>query len=223
METPENPHRPDFFSTLAVLGEDLLAAAKLLRAILFTPSPARVGDHLKHIRSLEAASNATVRDAIRDLELADGHAPLSALQATILLRGLDDAMDALEEAAGFVEAYAIQQRTDQSVKLATFLARAAEELLRCITGLRDRRDISSRVRAVAEIENEADELYRAALGSLMIFGGDTLHAVRWKDIYDRLEAAIDRCEEAAQLLDGVSSRHSTAAARDAGGEGSSGR
>lgn len=212
MDASGDSHHRDLFSILVVLGEDLLAAARLLRAMLFTPSPSRVGDHLKHIRSLEAASNATLRDAIRDLGLADGHAPISALQATVLLRGLDDAMDALEEAAGFVEAYAIEQRTDQSVKLASFLARAAGELLRCITGLRDGRDISTRVQAVAGIEDEADEFYRAALGSLMVFGGDTLHAIRWKDIYDRLEEAIDRCEEAAQLLGGVGSRRATEAA-----------
>lgn len=190
----------DLFAAFVDLGEDLLAAARLLHEALFTPSPSKMNESLRHIRSSEEASNATVRGVIRGLDLEDGSGPLSTLQVTILLRYLDDAMDVLEEAAGFLQAYAIHQRTNQAVKLASFLVRAAEELLRCIMGLRDDKDISSRVRAVAEIENEADELYRAALGALMVFGSDPFHAMRWKDIYDRLEGAIDRCEEAAQFI-----------------------
>lgn len=185
------------------LGEDLLAAARLLQEAISTPSPSKMNDNLRHIRSLEDASNETARSMLRGLGSGGEAGPLSALQVTILLRYLDDAMDALEETAGFLQAYAVHQRTDQAVKLGSFLVQAAEGLLRCMIGLRDEDDISSRVRAVAGIEDEADELYRASLGHLMIFGGDPLHAMRWKDIYDSLEAAIDRCEEAAQFLDGL--------------------
>lgn len=66
--------------------------------------------------------------------------------------------------------------------------------------MREGRDISPRVRAVSDIEDQADEVYRAALGALVLLGTDPFQAIRWKDIYDRLEQAIDRCEEAAQLL-----------------------
>jgi uncharacterized protein Yka (UPF0111/DUF47 family) len=206
MDAREHPSGPGLFAALVELGEDLLAGAKLLREALHTPSPSRMNENLKHIRSLEEASNATVRNLVGALDPEDSSGPLSAFQVTMLLRYLDDAMDAMEEAAGFLQAYAIEQRADRAVKLASFLVRATEELLHCITGLRDHGEISSRVRAVAEIENEADEFYRAVLGHLMIFGSDPFHAMRWKDIYDRLEEAIDRCEETAQLLDGVSSR-----------------
>lgn len=205
----------DLLAAAVELGEDLLAAAKLLQEAISTPSPSKMNENLTHVRSLEDASNETVRSMLRGLGSGEDSGPLSALQFTMLLRYLDDAMDALEEAAGFLQAYAIHQRTDQAVKLASFLVRAAEGLLRCITGSRDRRDIGSLVRSVAEIENEADELYRAALGHLMVFGSDPFHAMRWKDIYDSLEAAIDRCEEAAQFLGGLG-------ARDAAGAGEPG-
>lgn len=194
---------PHLFAAFVELGEDLLAAAKLLHSILVTPSPSRMDEHLKHIRSLEEASNATIRDVVRDLDSEDGSGVLSAIQVTLLLRYLDEAMDAVEEATAFVHIYTVEQRTDQAVKLASFLVRTTDELLRCITGLRDREDISARVRSVAGIEDEADELYRAALGHLMIFGSEPFQAIRWKDIYDRLEKAINSCEEAAQFLGGL--------------------
>jgi uncharacterized protein Yka (UPF0111/DUF47 family) len=168
-----------------------------------------MNENLKHIRSLEEASNATVKNLVGARGPEGSSGPFSAFQVTILLRYFDDAMDAMEEASAFLQAYAIDQHAERAVKLASFLVRATEGLLRCITGLRDHREISSRVRKVAEIENEADELYRAMLGHLMIFGSDPFHAMRWKDIYDRLEEAIDRCEEMAQLLDSASSQTSS--------------
>lgn len=189
----------DLLGAAVELGEDLLAAAKLLQEAISTPSPSKMNENLKHVRSLEDASNETIRVVLRGLRSGEGYA----LQVTILLRHLDDAMDALEEAAGFLQAYAIHQRTDQAVKLASFLVQAAEGLVRCMAGLRNGEDISSRVQAVARIEDEADELYRATLGHLMVFGSDPFHAIRWKDIYDSLEAAIDRCEEATQFLGGL--------------------
>ena len=205
MNVGDHPSQPDLFAAFVELGEDLLAAARLLHELLVTPSPSRMGEDLKRIRSLEEASNATVRDVTGNLGLEGGSGRLSALQVTLLLRHLDEAMDSLEEAAAFVNLYTVDQRTDQAVRLASFLVRVAEELLGCITGLRDRMDISSRVRAVARIEDEADELYRTALGALVIFGSDPFQAIRWKDIYDRLEKAIDSCEEAAQFLGGTDS------------------
>lgn len=225
MDTQDHLSAPDPFVALVELGEQLLASAKLLQEALYTPSPSRMNENLKHIRSLEEASNATARDVVWGLDRERNPGPLSAFQVTILLRHLDDAMDAMEEAAGFLQAYATDQRTGQAVKLASFLVRAAEGLLRCIMGVRDRGEIGSQVRAVAEIENEADELYRAALGHLMVFGGDAFHAMRWKDIYDGLEEAIDRCEAAAQFLGGVSPRRETkpAVAKAGGGKEGSGR
>lgn len=203
MNSRNSRSRPDLFAAFVELGEDLLAAAKLLHSILVAPSPSQMSEHLKHIRSLEEASNATIRDVVLELDNEDGSGPLSPIQVTLLLRYLDEAMDAVEETTAFVHIYTVDQRTDQAVKLASFLVRVAEELLRCIRGLRDREDISARVRSVAGIEDEADELYRAALGALMIFGSDPFQAIRWKDIYDRLERAIDSCEEAAQFLGGL--------------------
>lgn len=195
----------DLLGGAAELGEDLLAAAKLLQQAISTPSLSKMNENLKHARTLDDASNETARGVFRSLGSGEGSMPLSALQITTLLRYLDGAMDVLEEAAGFLQAYAIHQRTDQALKLASFLVRAAEGLLRCVSSLGDGQDISGRIWAMAAIEDEADELYWAALGALMTFGSDPFHAMHLKDIYDSLEAAIDRCEEAAHL-DGLGLR-----------------
>jgi uncharacterized protein len=203
MESQENPSDANLFSFVIDLAEDLLAAARLLHSAFVDPTQIRA--NVEHIQSLEEASDVTNREIF--LEVSETTAkPLSAIQTVTLIQNLDGAMDALEEAADFVRLYANfgVNPTDQAIKMASSLRQATEELLGCVTGVRDHQDISSHVRAVAEIENAADEVYRAALGALVIFGADPLEAVRWKDVYDRLEESLDRCEETAQFLGSIS-------------------
>lgn len=203
MNSRENPSALQLFSTIVDLAEDFRAAARLLHAALV--DPAKIPAHTGHIRTLEEASDVTIREIVRELEASETAAdPLSATQTVRLIQNLDGAMDALEEAADFVQMYAdLDRPTDQATKMAFLLQRAADEFLACTTGVRDCRNISAHVQAVAEIENAADEIYRAALGALVVFGEDPFHAIRWKDIYDRLEESLDRCEEAAQFLGSI--------------------
>lgn len=201
----ETSHNPPLLAEIVDVVEDLVAAARLLHAAFVDPS--RAAEHARMIRELEESSDATIRSAFRSLEAPDAIGPFSAAQAATLLRGLDDAMDALEEAADFTQIYAIASFTDPAVKLASFLRQTAEGLLACVTGIGEGRRIAPDIRWVDELENAADEVYRAALGHLMLLGPrDPFFAIRWKDIYDRLEEAIDRCEEVAQFLGSVSTK-----------------
>ena len=72
MNVGDQPSQPDLFAAFVELGEDLLAAARLLHELLVTPSPSRMGEDLKRIRSLEEASNATIRDVTGNLGLEGG-------------------------------------------------------------------------------------------------------------------------------------------------------
>ena len=92
MNVGDHPSHPDLFAAFVALGENLLAAARLLHELLVRPSPSLMGEDLKRIRSLEEASNATVRDVTRNLGFEGGSGRLSALQVTLPLRHLDDAI-----------------------------------------------------------------------------------------------------------------------------------
>jgi uncharacterized protein Yka (UPF0111/DUF47 family) len=204
MDPSHSPEASDLLAEVLDVVEDLVAAARLLQTAFIEPS--RAAEHARMIRRLEESSDATIRSALRNLEDPDTTGPLSVAQTITLLRNLDDAMDALEEAADFTQIYAIRNFTDPAIKLASFLRQAAEGLLDCMTGIRDGRQIGPHVRRVDELENSADDVYRATLGHLMLLGPrDPFFAIRWKDIYDRLEEAIDRCEEVAQFLGSISS------------------
>jgi uncharacterized protein len=117
---------------------------------------------------------------------------------------VDDVADAAENASELLGLYAIVTPTKQSFALCALLVRAAEELALLLEELRGSRGSSDRIRAIKEIEDEADDVARAARASL--FKDDRIDPViviRWKDIYEALEDAVDACDTAAHLVGNV--------------------
>ena len=117
---------------------------------------------------------------------------------------VDDVADAAENASELLGLYAIVTPTRQSFELCALLVRAAEELALLLEELRGSRGSSDRIRAIKEIEDEADDVARAARASL--FKDDRIDPViviRWKDIYEALEDAVDACDTAAHLVGNV--------------------
>ncbi|HEY1512781.1 MAG TPA: DUF47 family protein, partial [Gaiellaceae bacterium] len=117
---------------------------------------------------------------------------------------VDDVADEAENAAELLGLYGVVSPTKQSFELCALLVRAANELALLLGELRDLHGSSDRIRAIKEIEDEADDVARAARASL--FKDDRIDPViviRWKDIYEALEDAIDACDVAAARVGNV--------------------
>ncbi|HZQ80848.1 MAG TPA: DUF47 family protein [Gaiellaceae bacterium] len=117
---------------------------------------------------------------------------------------VDDVADAAENAAELLGLYGVQTVTKQSFALCALLVRAADELAALLAELPHLRGSSERIPAIKAIEDEADDVARAARASL--FKDDRIDPViviRWKDIYEALEDAVDACETAAHLVGNV--------------------
>jgi predicted phosphate transport protein (TIGR00153 family) len=117
---------------------------------------------------------------------------------------VDDVADEAENAAELLGLYGVETPTKQSFQLCRLLVRAAEELAMLLGELRELHGSSDRIRAIKEIEDEGDDVARAARASL--FKDDRIDPViviRWKDIYEALEDAIDACETAAHLVGNI--------------------
>jgi uncharacterized protein len=117
---------------------------------------------------------------------------------------IDDVADAAENAAELLGLYGVESPTRQSFELCRLLVRAAEELATLLAELRHVRGGSARIAAIKEIEDEADTVARAARASL--FKDDRIDPViviRWKDIYEALEDAVDRCDTAASRIGNI--------------------
>ena len=186
-----------------LLDEAGKSAAAVARAVqqrfLGWPS----GPSQDEIKALEHESDAIV-------SLLLGHAntmfmtPFDREDLVTLAFAVDDIADAAENASELLGLYGVETPTKQSFELCALLVRAAEEVELLLTGLRSRQGASERVRAIKEIEDEADGVARAARASL--FRDDRIDPViviRWKDIYEALEEAVDACETAAHRVGNI--------------------
>jgi predicted phosphate transport protein (TIGR00153 family) len=117
---------------------------------------------------------------------------------------VDDVADAAENAVELLGLYGVEQPTRQAIELCRLLVRATERLAALLAGLRDMKGSSEQIREIKAIEDEADDVARAARASL--FKDDRIDPViviRWKDIYEALEEAVDACETAAHRVGNI--------------------
>ena len=117
---------------------------------------------------------------------------------------VDEVPDKIENAAELLGLYGVESPTKQSLELCGLLVRATEELAALLSRLRGLRGSAEEIRTIKAIEDEADDVARAARASL--FKDDRIDPViviRWKDIYEALEDAVDACETAAHRVGNI--------------------
>jgi len=117
---------------------------------------------------------------------------------------VDDVADAIENASELFGLYGVETPTEQSFELCGLLVRATEQLSLLLARLKGLRGSADEVRAIKGIEDEADDVARAARASL--FKDETIDPVvviRWKDIYEALEDAVDACDTAATRVGNI--------------------
>ena len=120
-----------------------------------------------------------------------------------LSSALDDVIDLTEEAADYLGIYGIEAPMEQSLKLASILLEATRQVALAVPGVRDFSDVSSFTREIHRLENEGDRMSRDAIASLFSGGIDPMVVIRWKDIFERLEQAIDATEHVADVIDEI--------------------
>jgi uncharacterized protein len=151
------------------------------------------GDRIAHDILHRLAGNGHGRRGL--LDPADVHALTSAL---------DDIVDHAEEAADQLTLYGVEAPMEQAQELAGVLVDCAAQVTAALCGLRDGADLAPHLIEIHRLENDGDRLVRAAVASLFANGIDPMMLIRWKDIFDTLEEAVDDCETVANVLEGIS-------------------
>ncbi|HUA71337.1 MAG TPA: DUF47 family protein [Solirubrobacteraceae bacterium] len=129
--------------------------------------------------------------------------PIDREDILALASALDDIVDYAEEVADLLVLYQIEAPMDQAISLARVLNQACQEVGDAIPLLRGFRDLSGHTVAVNRLENEGDRITREAVASLFDAPIDPMVVIRWKDLFERLEAAIDSTEHVAYILEGI--------------------
>lgn len=124
---------------------------------------------------------------------------------------LDDVLDYVEATSDRLALFAITEPTPEAKELARIIVEAAEEICKGVKGLhtlRNPEEILHRCQEINRLENEADTVSRAALGRLFRGEFTALEAIAWKDLYDHLEDATDKCEDVANVLESIVVKYS---------------
>ena len=138
--------------------------------------------------------------------------PIDREDILMLAGRLDDVVDAMDEAAQYVLEYRIEEPTVHARRLAEIIVECADEVERAVALLSSRgsklEDILPMTVEINRLENVADQVASRARGELFNDGLDVTQILKWRDIYDDLEEATDRAEDAANVLEGIVLKHS---------------
>ena len=136
--------------------------------------------------------------------------PIDRDQIHTLITRMDDVMDYVEAAAERIELYEITTMTNDVRDLADCLHRSAQQVEGAVRGLRDLKDTHATLKLCIDInrlENEADAILRRSVARLFKEEKDPITVIKWKEIYENLESASDRCEDVANIIEGVILEH----------------
>jgi uncharacterized protein len=189
-----------FFELFEEAGQNILHAADLLDRMLRNYPDSK--DLARDILICEQEGDRITHDIINRLNLTFV-TPIDREDILALASALDDIVDFTEEVADYLGLYKIEAPMDQAIRLAHTLLLASQQVAEAIPRLRGFRDLSHYTVEINRLENEGDRIVREAVASLFQNGIDPMVVIRWKDLFERLEEAIDAAEHVANILEGI--------------------
>ncbi len=136
--------------------------------------------------------------------------PFDREDIALLAHTMDDVIDFIHAAADAMFIYKIKAPTERAKQLADIILQGAGEVEKAVHGLRKRSELKNIMEGCVEInrlENMADRVYRAAIAELFDNTEDIIQVIKWREIYAHMESATDRCEDVADVLEGVALKH----------------
>ena len=170
-----------------------------------------VEDKVREIKELEEFGDQIIHDITQSLHRTFV-TPIDREDIMALAGRLDDVIDAIDEAAQYTLEYKIEGPTEFARQLCTIIVSCADELEAAVALLSTRgpklKEILPMSVEINRLENEADRVASRAMGELFSNGGDVIRILKWRDIYNDMEEATDRAEDAANVLEGIVIKHS---------------
>jgi predicted phosphate transport protein (TIGR00153 family) len=195
------PRPTEFYDLFAKAGENALHAARLVER-RFREFPSGDVPH-SEVKAAEHAGDELTRELIQLLN-TQYVTPFDREDIYALATTLDDVVDHIEQASDLLDLYRVESMTRQAIEQCRILVEAVAHLSVALAELKSRRGIEPELVALKQHEDEGDRVVRDAIADL--FRGssiDPLIVIRWKDIFEALEAAIDACETCANVLGNV--------------------
>jgi uncharacterized protein len=195
------PRNTEFFRLLERASKNAVAITRQLVRLL-DEFPSDGSGPLREIKELEHEGDRLTRSVV-DLLNRTFVTPIDRDDLYRLAGALDDICDHVDEAAGNIAGYGVEEVRPKAKEQAQVILRSAEKLHEAVERLEGFKDSSSQLHALRDLEDEGDRLNRDAVSELFTSGEDPIAIIRWKDIHEQLEEAVDACENAADVLEAI--------------------
>jgi uncharacterized protein len=194
------PRDRTFFDLFIEEGQNALRTAKLLDEMM--QKWPEDGGLSRDILKAEQEGDRIAHDIIQRLN-STFVTPIDREDIYGMATQLDDIVDYIEETADFMGLYKIEAPMEQAQQLTKVLVASCEQLAMGLEHLREFKDLDKYWIEIHRLENDGDRIYRDAVASLFSNGIDPMFVIRWRDVFLRLERAIDATETAAHILEGI--------------------
>jgi uncharacterized protein len=195
------PQGREFFRLFAEASSNAVAIARLLIRLL-DEFPGSDGDVLRDIKELEHEGDRLTRQLV-DLLNRTFVTPFDRDDIYQLASAIDDVCDHVDEAAGNIAGYGIREIRPAAREQGQVILRSAQKLDEAVAHLDGFKDAGRQLHELRDLEDEGDRLNRDAISELFSSDEEAIDIIRWKDIHEQLEEAVDACENAADVLEAI--------------------
>ena len=198
------PKEERFFDDFVAMAEQIRVGAGLLQEMVAPEQP--LWDKADEIKEVEHKCDFLTHAVIQRLHKTFV-TPLDREDIHALARSLDDVIDAIDDSAAVLRLYRIDHVRQEARDQVRIIVACTDQLVSAMKALGKKQQISGCAVEINRLENEADRVHQVALRRLFEEERDPIAIIKWKEILDFLELATDRCEDIANVLEGVVVKH----------------
>ena len=198
------PREEKFYSDFQAMADELQRAAGLLEEMLAPAEP--LWDRAEQITEIEHKCDLLTHDIISRLNRTFV-TPIDREDIHELAKSLDDVMDAIDAAATLVKLYKLKTIRFGARELSAIITTSTKQVRLGLEALERKKGVTTHAVEINRLENEADRVHQESVSRLFEDEKDPILVMKWKETLDFLEYATDRCEDVANVLEGVVVKH----------------
>lgn len=199
------PREEQYFDLFIQMTLYISSAARELKEMLADKNR-NFGEYAQRIKGLEHACDELTHNISTRLNKSF-ITPFDREDIYTMSTALDDIVDLIDDAARAIIIFDVHEITDYARQFADVIVRMSDQLKEIVGTLQKPKNVTQRLVEIHRLENEGDDIYHAAIAELFHDSHDALTVVKWKEVYEKLEAAVDRCENVANIIESVIIKH----------------
>ena len=199
------PREEQYFDLFLQMTRYINEAARELKEMLADKNH-DYDEYAKRIKRLEHACDELTHNISTKLNKSF-ITPFDREDIYLMSSALDDIVDLIDDAATAIIIFDVKEIKEYALDLADVIARMAEQLQEIVATLQKPKNVTQRLVEIHRLENDGDDIYHSAIAELFREERDPLTVLKWKEVYEKLEAAVDRCENVANIIESVIIKH----------------